>query len=167
MPCPSYSPSFDHSNNIWWRYKLWSSSLYSCLELPFISYLFPRPSSALCSQNALSLLFLRAIDQRQAHTKLQLFVLIFTFLYNIRGEDKPLWTELYTLLISSWMPIWVVTVNLIYTWIFPKMSLCYGFSWSLVTEQRILTEFSLVFFVPILYSLNTFDSYLCTYFSCS
>jgi hypothetical protein len=51
MSCPSHPPWLDHSNYTWKKYKLWSSSLCSFLQLLVPSSLFrPNTSSTPCSQ---------------------------------------------------------------------------------------------------------------------
>jgi hypothetical protein len=40
MPCPSHSPWLCHSNYIWRREKLWTTSICSLLQPPVTSYLF-------------------------------------------------------------------------------------------------------------------------------
>jgi hypothetical protein len=78
-PHPPRSPWF--YNNIWWKYKLWSSSLCNFLQssvIPFLSTLF---------WNIKLYSSLNVTDQlpqlhKKKHVKLQIFVLIFTLLDN-------------------------------------------------------------------------------------
>ena len=102
MPRPSRSSFFDHPNNIGEEYKLLSSSLYSLLHSPFISFLLG--SNILLNplfSNTISLGFSLNVNNRVSHpyktTDCVIVPYIVIYILVSKRKNTRFYTEFYIL----------------------------------------------------------------------
>jgi hypothetical protein len=82
---PSHPTSFDHPNNVWWEFKLWSSWLCSFLNFPVTTS--PLGANIPCSQTP-SMRLLPLMPEARFHTS-ALSVSIVWFVYLSCRADEP------------------------------------------------------------------------------
>jgi hypothetical protein len=124
MPCPSHTPSLDHSNYTWRRVQVMKLLImqFSPTSCHFSSLRAKYFTQHHVHSRTLSLCSSFNVREQVSHpykTKgkiIVLYSLIFMFL-DSRREDKGFWTEWYQVLpkfslflISSWIKFWFVTV---------------------------------------------------------
>jgi hypothetical protein len=79
---PSHSPWLDHSNNLWWKHKLWNSSLYNVLQpTAIMSLLDPNILLSTLFSDTLDLCFLRSWQTFTAIQKKKQIKLCCSFVY--------------------------------------------------------------------------------------